>query len=84
MAALKDMPNIGAVNAEKLEKAGVKTPEDLRGMGAKEAFMKVRVHSDPGACLHMLYGLEAAIQGVPKKALPQESKDELKRFFNSL
>ena len=38
---------------------------------------------DPGVCLHMLYGLEGAVQGIPKKNLSPERKAELKAFFDA-
>ncbi|MEG0275118.1 MAG: TfoX/Sxy family DNA transformation protein [Longicatena sp.] len=37
---------------------------------------------DESACIHRLYSLEAAIQGIKKKDLPQNIKDELKEFYN--
>ena len=65
MASLKDMPNIGPVAAEALEKVGIETPEQLREVGAKEAWLRIRAQVDPVACLHLLQGLEAAVEGIP-------------------
>ncbi len=81
---LKDLPNISTVNAQKLRQAGVNTPEDLRRLGSREALVRVRMHSDPGACLSMLYGLEGAVRGVRWHNLPDEVKAELKAFHKSL
>ena len=38
---------------------------------------------DPGVCLHMLYGLEGAVQGIPKKELDPARKQELKAFMDA-
>ena len=42
------------------------------------------MQSDSDACLHMLYGLEGAIEGVNDNSLSQETKEELKAYYNSL
>ncbi|WAG39052.1 TfoX/Sxy family protein [Enterococcus faecalis] len=44
----------------------------------------MRLQSDSDACLHMLYGLEGAIEGVNDICLSQETKEELKAYYNSL
>ena len=80
---LSDLPNVGSVLLEQLKKIGVETPEALRAAGAHEVFSRIRAN-DPGACLHMLYGIEGAIRGVQDKDLPQEAKDDLKKFFRAL
>lgn len=36
---------------------------------------------DRSACIHRLLALEGALQGVPKKLLPEERKAELKSFY---
>ena len=81
MEKLKDLPGIGNVNAEKLQASGIDTPEQLRALGSREVFRMVRRAADPGACLHFLYGLEAAVQGIPKKELPEADKATLRAFF---
>ena len=81
---LQQMKGLGRVAAEKLCRAGIETPDQLREIGAKEALLRVRRHADPGACLHMLYALEAALRGVPKKELPPAVKADLKAFFDGL
>lgn len=83
MASLKDMPNIGPVAVEALEKVGIETPDQLREVGAKEAWRRIRAQVDPGACLHLLLGLEAAVEGIPKKLLPAEKRAELNAFFKN-
>jgi DNA transformation protein len=83
MASLTDMPNIGPVAAEALEKVGIETPDQLREIGAKEAWLRIKAQVDPGACLHLLQGLEAAVEGIPKKLLTAEKRAELNAFFKN-
>lgn len=80
---LTDLPNIGRVAAENLKKVGIETPEQLREAGAEEAWLRIRLRVDDGACLHLLQALEGAVEGIPKKGLPAEKKAELNEFFKT-
>lgn len=80
---ISEMIGIGKVNEEKLNEAGIMNAEQLKKTGAKKAFLLVQEKVDKGACLHLLYGLEAAIQGIPKKELSAETKKDLTAFFNA-
>lgn len=84
MGRLTELPNIGPVLAGNLEKIGVSTPEELTVVGAEGAFLAIRAQVDPRACLHQLEALAGAVSGVRKSQLPQERKDELKRWYHSL
>ncbi len=83
MSSLRDTPNIGPVLERNLLEIGIMSPEELRVIGSKEAFLRIRTR-DPGACLHMLYGIEGAVRGIPDNRLPQETKEDLKRFYREL
>jgi len=83
MSELSKMPNVGKVLEENLLAVGIETPEQLQEIGAEEAFRRIRLQRDPGACLHMLYGIQGAILGIPDKHLSAEIKQELKAFFYS-
>ncbi len=82
MSKLTDLPNLGPHAAEQLEQVGVSSPEDLMALGAEQAWLKVQT-IDPGVCLHMLYALEGAVQGIPKAQLSLERKQELKDFLKA-
>lgn len=84
MGLLSSLPNISKVNEMKLMQAGIETPEQLVELGSREALLRVRQNSDPGACLNMLYGLEGAIRGIRWHDLPDNVKAELKDFHKSL
>ena len=84
MSELSKLPNIGKVLEEHLLAVGIETPEQLQESGVEEAFRRIRCERDSGACLHMLYGIQGAIMGIPEKSLPADTKQELKVFFHSL
>ncbi|WP_338097460.1 TfoX/Sxy family protein [Methanolapillus ohkumae] len=84
MSELSDLPNVGKVLERNLRQAGIETPEQLKRAGAKEAFLRIRLHADPDACLHMLYGIQGAIDGVPDKLLPDDIRQQLKAFYKTL
>lgn len=82
--ALETMHGIGHVNAEKLRAAGIKTPHELCDTGTEAAFNLIRNQSDPGACFHLLLGLEAAIQDMPKSQLPQQRREQLRQWYRRI
>ena len=84
VSKLSDLPNVGKVLEKNLMAAGIETPEQLQAVGAREAFLRIRLKSDPGACLHMLYGIQGAILGIPDRMLSSEEKEDLKAFFKNL
>lgn len=84
MSELLKLPNIGKVLEQNLIQVGIDTPEKLRGIGAKEAFIQIRLSVDSGACLHMLYGLQGAVEGIKDNFLSNDTKQDLKAFFKSL
>lgn len=81
MNKLADLPNIGRVLEKKLHEVEVNGQEELKNLGAKEAFLRIQ-RMDPTACLHMLYALEGAVQGIRYTQLTQEEKQGLKDFYN--
>lgn len=80
MGELSKLPNIGNVVEEQLNQVGIFTEEDLKAVGAKQAWLKIQ-QIDETACIHRLLALEGAIQGVKKTLLPEETKAELKDFY---
>ena len=67
-----------------LAKRGIFTVEELKRIGSKDAFLRIRLHSDSTACLSKLSALEGAIQGIRLHDLTDEVKTELRRFYKSL
>lgn len=81
MGELSKLPNIGKVVEEQLNQVGIYTEEDLRKVGAKQAWLRIQ-QIDESACIHRLLALEGAIQGIKKTMLSDERKKELKDFYN--
>lgn len=84
MSTLSDLPNVGKVLEDNLRKINIETPEQLRQIGAEEAFFRIRMTVDSGACLHMLYGIQGAIEGIPDKFLSDQIKERLRLFYKTL
>lgn len=77
MDSLQQMPNIGAVLADRLRRGGVEDAGELRRLGAGRAFEKIREDLPEDACTHTLLALEGAIRGTRWTAIPQTERDTL-------
>ena len=84
MSALSSLPNVGKVLESYLLRVGIETPEQLTAAGAENAFLRIRTQVDPSACLHMLYGIQGAIAGMPDRLLPGSVKEALRAFYKEL
>lgn len=82
MIKLSDLPNIGKTMEKRLAAVGINDVETLMKIGSKEAFIKLRLH-EGDTCFSSLCGLEGAIQGIRWHYLSYESKEDLKKFFDS-
>lgn len=76
---LLQIPNIGKDTASKLMQVGIATHEELKSVGTEQAFLRLQT-LDPGACIHLLYGLDGAVQGISSKQLSPDRKRELREF----
>lgn len=81
MDKLSDLPNIGEEVERQLHSVGITSFEELKALGAEQAWLKIQ-EIDDSACIHRLYALEGAIQGIKKSLLPKERKEALKEFYN--
>ncbi len=57
MGELTKLPNIGKILEKQLNDVGINTIEELKIVGSKEAWLKIR-KIDESACLNRLYALE--------------------------
>ena len=80
MGELSKLPNIGKTVEEQLIQVGISSADELKGIGAKAAWLKIQ-EIDESACIHRLLALEGAIQGVKKTMLQDEVKTDLKEFY---
>lgn len=83
MRELSNLPNVGKVLEKLLIDVGITAPQQLREIGTKDAFIRIRT-KDPTACIQMLYGLQGAVEGIKDHLLAQSVKDDLKKFYKTL
>ncbi|KKW40164.1 hypothetical protein A2454_05845 [Candidatus Peribacteria bacterium RIFOXYC2_FULL_55_14] len=83
MGQLKTLPNIGKKMEKHLSEIGVSTLNDLKKMGALEAWRRIRA-KDPqkDCCICALYALEGAIMGIRWHELPEKVKEALREKAN--
>ncbi len=79
MRDLTSMKNIGQELERKLKIIGINSAEDLKRIGSKEAFFKLKMRF-PEVCLVHLYTLEGAITDTDFNKLSEETKKDLKEF----
>ena len=80
MGKLSKLPNIGKVVEAQLNQVGIMTEDDLKSVGARQAWLKIQ-EIDESACINRLLALEGAIQGVKKTELSDDVKSDLKEFY---
>ena len=80
MGELAKLPNIGKAVEAQLIQAGISTADELRQIGAKEAWLRIQA-IDESACIHRLMALEGAVEDVRKTLLPDVVKADLKAFY---
>jgi DNA transformation protein and related proteins len=75
---LTDLPNIGQEVARLLVAAGIRSPQELRRLGAVAAAARIRdIRTEDPPCRSMLSGLEGAIRGVRWHAIPKAEREAL-------
>ena len=83
MGELSKLPNIGQTLEEKLNRVGIATKDELFTLGSRDTFKGI-ASIDKEACFNMICALEGAIQGIKWHYLTKETKEDLKKFLNSL
>ena len=83
MPELTSMMNIGREMEKKLISVGIESSEELIGVGAKDAFFKLK-QKYPNVCLVHLYTLDGAIHNTEYNRLSEDTKKELKEFSDFL
>jgi len=70
------MRNLGPVMERQLAEVGIGSEEDLRAVGAVEAYARLRF-AFPRVSLNALHAMEAAMRGIPWQDLPRADKERL-------
>ncbi len=81
MGELQKLPNIASKLEAQLTEVGVSSVEKLKETGSREAWLRIAA-IDPSACYMRLCALEGAIQGVRWHYLDEETKKNLKQFYD--
>ena len=82
MSELMTLKNIGKTIAAKLESVGITTAQELREVGSREAFARLKALY-PSTCLVFLYSLEGAASDTEYNRLPPDVKQSLKEYYGS-
>ncbi|MBP1044384.1 TfoX/Sxy family protein [Vagococcus sp. BWB3-3] len=82
MEKLSSLPNIGTTIEKKLNAVGVHSAEQLKDLGSRGAFIKLKAFY-PEVCLVHLYCLQGAIESIAYNKLPEMTKKELKKFADA-
>ncbi|HWQ50324.1 MAG TPA: TfoX/Sxy family protein [Terriglobales bacterium] len=82
MGELWQLYNVSIVLEYQLNAAGIKSPADLRAMGSKEAFRRLR-ERDETLGADVLVSLEGATQGMRWYKLPKEVQQELRDYYEA-
>jgi len=83
MAKLSTLRNIGVEMERKLTSVGITTADELIQTGSEDAFMRLKLRY-PKVCLVHFYTLEGAVTDTEYNHLPEDTKQRLKAFFDSL
>lgn len=80
MIQLESLPNIGKTVGQQLRQAGIETPEQLKEIGSREAWLRIQ-GIDSSACYNRLCALEGAVQGIRWHHLSDDDRQKLKNFY---
>lgn len=75
-AALAELRNLGPASAAMLLNAGIRTPAQLRKLGAVRAFDQVR-QREPKASLNLLWAIEGALSDRPWQEVAEADRPSL-------
>ena len=87
---ISQMRNLGPACERDLQAAGIYTAEQLKAIGAEDAFVKMliarRQQGRSGKCCNAayLYALYGAIHGVDWRDLPLKQRERFKKFAAEL
>ena len=82
LVGLTSLRGIGKELERKLKFIGISTAEELKEVGSKEAFVRLKLHY-PNVCLVHLQTLEGAVSDVEYNQLSEDVKRNLKELSDS-
>lgn len=78
MTALAELHSLGPVTVQRLREVGIAGVEDLKRIGAANAYRMLRHRFGRAVTLNALYGLDAAIRDVHWRAIDGARKAALR------
>ena len=81
--ALATLPGLGPKSQAMLAAAGIPDLATLRRLGAVVAYARVK-RNDPRASLNLLWGIEAALTGLPWQTVAREHRTSLLLALDAL
>ena len=75
---LTALKNIGEVTAGWLESIGIHDSQDLEGIGAVEAYRRVKAAYPERVSLNCLYALQGALLDIHWNTLPPQLREDLR------
>jgi DNA transformation protein len=75
---LERMRNLGPIIAGRLRTVGIETPDELRRLGAIEAYVRLKRAFRTETTHAQLYALHGAVNDVRWNALPEEARAALR------
>lgn len=84
MTRIRDLLNLGPVMENRLAEVDITTAEQLARIGVVEAYARLKFAFGAAITLNALYAMEAAIEGLDWRELPEERKRELREAATQL
>jgi DNA transformation protein len=79
-ADLDDLPNVGPTLAAELRAAGIVSVHQLRTLGARSAWARLRDVNRERDCASSLLALEGALRGVRWMAMDRAERDRIRAY----
>ena len=73
------MRNLGPISAARLRAAGIETPEELRRVGAVDAYVMLRAANPFEISVVFLYALHGAVTDTDWRQLSESTRARLRR-----
>ncbi|MDR2837019.1 MAG: TfoX/Sxy family protein [Azonexus sp.] len=78
---IENLPNLGRYTAACLAEIGVSNADELRAMGAVEAYARLRFQFGRNITLNALWGMDAALSGIHWRHITEDRKRKLKMML---
>jgi DNA transformation protein and related proteins len=84
LKGLAALPSLGKTSAEMLIEAGIATPDQLRKVGAEEAYRRLRFAHGKRVTINFIYALECAVLGLRWRDLGKRRQVRLRAVARSI